>query len=104
MNFGTPEKRKLLKRHNRECDEVFEAWQAYEMLPCPPLPEAPHFPEDLHDMRCGAKTRKGTPCKQKAIYGNGRCKFHGGLSTGPRTAEGKARSARNWTKRTLPKR
>ena len=44
---------------------------------------------------CGAKTRAGTPCKQKAVYANGRCKFHGGLSTGPRTPEGKRRSALN---------
>ena len=37
---------------------------------------------------CGAKTRKGTPCKCLQVFRNGRCKFHGGLSTGPRTAEG----------------
>lgn len=44
---------------------------------------------------CGAKTRAGTPCKQKALYHSGRCKLHGGLSTGPSTPEGKARSALN---------
>jgi len=33
--------------------------------------------------RCGAKTRKGTPCQAQALA-NGRCKYHGGLSTGPR--------------------
>lgn len=42
-------------------------------------------------IKCGAKTRKGTPCQAKALT-NGRCRNHGGLSTGPRTAEGKARS------------
>jgi hypothetical protein len=42
---------------------------------------------------CGAKTRKGTPCKQLGIYKNGRCKLHGGLSTGPKTAEGKVKAA-----------
>ena len=31
---------------------------------------------------CGAKTRAGTPCKHKAME-NGRCKLHGGKSTGP---------------------
>jgi len=41
--------------------------------------------------RCGAKTRQGTPCKAQAMR-NGRCKNHGGLSTGPRTPEGKARA------------
>jgi hypothetical protein len=48
---------------------------------------------------CGAKTRKGTPCKNTRLYKNGRCKNHGGLSTGPRTAEGKARALANLTKR-----
>ena len=44
---------------------------------------------------CGARTRRGTPCKRKDLYSSGRCKLHGGLSTGPRTAAGKARSAAN---------
>jgi hypothetical protein len=37
--------------------------------------------------RCGAKTRKGTPCLSPAMK-NGRCRLHGGKSTGPRTSEG----------------
>lgn len=37
---------------------------------------------------CGAKTRKGTPCRCKSEPGKRRCKFHGGKSTGPRTPEG----------------
>lgn len=41
---------------------------------------------------CGAKTRKGTPCQCKRIYRGGRCKFHGGMSTGPRTREGQKRA------------
>lgn len=32
---------------------------------------------------CGAKTRAGTPCKNKAMP-NGRCRMHGGKSTGPK--------------------
>jgi hypothetical protein len=43
---------------------------------------------------CGAKTRKGTPCKCKALR-NGRCKLHGGMSTGPKTPAGKRQSAAN---------
>ncbi len=47
-------------------------------------------------LRCGARTKSGgTPCKLNGLYDNGRCRLHGGLSTGPRTAEGKARSASN---------
>ena len=46
--------------------------------------------------RCGAKTRKGTPCKSPAMK-NGRCRMHGGKSTGPKTLEGLERSRRaNW--------
>src|SRR5690349_19570306 len=37
--------------------------------------------------RCGAKTRRGTPCQCPAMP-NGRCRIHGGLSTGPKTEEG----------------
>ena len=43
--------------------------------------------------RCGAKTRRGTPCKAPAKQPVGRCKIHGAGSTGPRTAEGRARLA-----------
>jgi len=39
--------------------------------------------------RCGAQTRSGDCCRQPAMR-NGRCRMHGGLSTGPRTAEGRA--------------
>ncbi|NLP50398.1 HGGxSTG domain-containing protein [Bacillus sp. RO1] len=35
---------------------------------------------------CGAKTRKGSPC-QKAPLKNGRCRLHGGKSTGPKDKE-----------------
>ncbi|WP_082223960.1 helix-turn-helix domain-containing protein [Pseudorhodobacter wandonensis] len=42
---------------------------------------------------CGAKTRKGTPCRNKSESGKRRCKFHGGLSTGPKTQEGRDRIA-----------
>src|ERR1017187_9017507 len=46
--------------------------------------------------RCGAMTRNGAPCKGPALH-NGRCRMHGGTSTGPRTKRGLARSKRaNW--------
>lgn len=40
---------------------------------------------------CGAKTRKGTPCRARCVEGRERCRMHGGLSTGAKTAEGRAR-------------
>jgi len=43
--------------------------------------------------RCGARTREGHSCRQPAMK-NCRCRLHGGKSTGPRTAEGLARSRR----------
>jgi hypothetical protein len=45
---------------------------------------------------CGATTRRGTPCQCKAIEtkrGAWRCKLRGGKSTGPTSAEGRARIA-----------
>ena len=41
--------------------------------------------------RCGAKTRANCPCRGPAMK-NGRCRMHGGASTGP-SAEGRARIA-----------
>ncbi len=56
--------------------------------------------------RCGARTRKGCACRAPAMA-NGRCRMHGGRSTGPRTPEGKAaRTAAHTTHghRAAPKR
>lgn len=51
---------------------------------------------------CGAKTRKGAPCRMKSEPGKRRCKFHGGKSTGARTPEGIERireaQRRRWAK------
>ena len=47
--------------------------------------------------RCEARTRRGTPCQRPGNKINGRCKLHGGRSTGPRTAEGIAHLAASKT-------
>ena len=39
---------------------------------------------------CGARTRAGRTCRAKVVPGKRRCRMHGGLSTGAKTAEGKA--------------
>jgi hypothetical protein len=44
--------------------------------------------------RCGARTRRQTPCQAPAVRHRKRCRLHGGKSTGPRTPEGLARSRR----------
>ena len=48
--------------------------------------------------RCGAKTRRGTPCQCPGMRTNGRCRVHGGLSTGPKTPEGLERIRQSRTK------
>lgn len=52
---------------------------------------------------CGAIKKDGTPCKQLATYENGRCKWHGGLATGPKTEAGKAQSRINGCKGGRPR-
>ena len=43
--------------------------------------------------KCGASLGSdGAPCTKTALA-NGRCRNHGGLSSGPKTAEGRARIA-----------
>jgi len=46
-------------------------------------------------IECGAYARSTRlPCRAKALK-NGRCKLHGGLSTGPKTQKGKLKSLMN---------
>lgn len=41
---------------------------------------------------CGARKKTGERCRSKELHRGGKCKFHGGLSTGARTPEGKVRA------------
>jgi hypothetical protein len=53
----------------------------------------------VQNKRCGAHARStGQPCQAKALA-NGRCKNHGGMSTGPQTQEGKLAIAEATAKR-----
>ena len=50
----------------------------------------------LHRKPCGARRRRdGKPCRALREPGRKRCKWHGGLSTGPKSPEGKARALAN---------
>ncbi|SON50414.1 HGGxSTG domain-containing protein [Vibrio tapetis] len=51
---------------------------------------------------CGAKTRAGGRCKRRGSLKNGRCKLHGGQSTGAKTKEGKLALRANAIKRDIP--
>ncbi|MCZ6858959.1 MAG: HGGxSTG domain-containing protein, partial [Alphaproteobacteria bacterium] len=51
---------------------------------------------------CGARCRGGHQCRAPAVWDkerdrpvNGRCRMHGGLSTGPRTLDGRHRALAN---------
>ncbi|WP_346742430.1 HGGxSTG domain-containing protein [Govanella unica] len=63
-----------------------------------PTPQMSKIPRP----KCGARTRNGEPCKASVLWDNahnkprnGRCRLHGGLSTGPKTAAGKRRVRTN---------
>lgn len=46
--------------------------------------------------RCGAKRRSdGRPCKAMCAPGRPRCRWHGGLSTGPKTPDGRKKALLN---------
>ena len=47
---------------------------------------------------CNARTKSGRPCRALGLPGTGRCRWHGGLSTGPKTEAGKARCTENLAK------
>ncbi len=58
--------------------------------PMRPAPWQPGLAAAQSVKRCGARTRAHKPCRSAGMA-NGRCRMHGGSSTGPRTAEGIAR-------------
>ena len=70
-----------MKKNNNELHVKRQGWLKNENPPG----------DFLAAPRCGAKTRKGQSCCQPAMK-NGRCRLHGGKSTGPKTREGKERS------------
>ena len=101
VDLTDKQKRLLWRRHHQESTKAFDAWWAHTMarpssaFRQSSVPDLPRFPEILRGLTCGARTRSGTPCKLRSLCLNGRCNLHGGMSTGPTTAEGKARSALN---------
>ena len=61
--------------------------------------QAPQRPQKEERPHCGARTRAGGQCQARAVWlagaaapRNGRCRMHGGLSTGARTEGGQRRA------------
>ncbi|WP_404818089.1 HGGxSTG domain-containing protein [Quatrionicoccus australiensis] len=99
--MSTREQRLRLVEHYRQCDAIAEDWR-HRGFSYPP-PRFPRLAVDLAGLTCGAKTRAGTPCKQTALGVGGRCKWHGGCSTGPKTDAGKEQARINGRKGGRPK-
>jgi hypothetical protein len=88
----------LLKLQRQDMAECTERWRSFG--------EGPRAYQDIDGQihrlgwhspkrerpRCGARTRAGGSCKAPALPEKERCRMHGGLSTGPKTPEGKART------------
>lgn len=99
--------RQLWRDHFAHCARLAQAYHAASeayiasrgRTPEPRYPLYPPFPEECRGLTCGAKTRSGTPCKRVDLVGAGRCKLHGGMSTGPRTPDGVARARANLARR-----
>jgi hypothetical protein len=91
------DRRKLWRQWLDRSGAVHRAWAATGYRYPPPC-QVP-MPAELRGLKCGARTRAGTPCKRRDIYASGRCKLHGGLSTGPRTDAGKSAASANARKR-----
>jgi hypothetical protein len=89
--------------------EAWRNWNEYGWIACPRTEKTCGDPQCgmgpscqaigrldgdcTHRPICGARNRQNKPCGNKAVPGKRRCKFHGGMSTGPRTPEGRARIA-----------
>lgn len=101
--MGTPEQNAELKRFYVRLDAATAKNERLRASGFGYLARWPEYPPGLFGMACGAKTRAGTPCKQKAIFRNGRCKWHGGLATGPKTEAGKEQARINGRKGGRPK-
>lgn len=88
------EQRRRLRAWRRAYCRQAAEWRVVHGDTIPP-PIWPIIPVDLTGFLCGARTRAGTACKRPGMFPSGRCRLHGGRSTGPRTAAGKAKSAAN---------
>lgn len=83
----------LEKRAQRDAlrEAYFSVPPRFRPQPAPGRYEREPWLEHLQHIPCGATTRAGTPCKITVLQRNGRCKLHGGMSTGAKTKAGRKR-------------
>ena len=75
--------------------QLFRVWQAKAAEAEAASRYVPRFPKYLRGLACGALKKNGQRCGMTTLCANGRCKFHGGRSTGPTSPEGRARALEN---------
>jgi hypothetical protein len=93
--------RDALRRERKRVDAADVADDAeadQDIEPARVSPRAPRLARaDMNcyptDALCGARTRRGSACRRIVEPGARRCRLRGGMSTGPRTAEGRQRIA-----------
>lgn len=68
---------------------------AHDLRSVPALAASINVFAEMNKLSCGARTRAGQPCRRTDLAENGRCSFHGGASTGPKTPAGKDRARAN---------
>ncbi|MFS9769962.1 HGGxSTG domain-containing protein [Enterobacter chuandaensis] len=79
------------EHHDALREAYFSVPPRFRLQPAPGRYEREPWPEHLLGIPCGATTRAGTPCKMTVLYRGGRCKLHGGMSTGAKTKAGRKR-------------
>ena len=98
-------RRQILEAAREDDEARFEFFCDHGYAPPVIFPDYPEFPPECEGMTCGAKAKStGEPCKSTQIFQNGRCKFHGGPSTGPKSDEGKLSALGNLKQFTEPHR
>ena len=96
-------RRRIVEAIRDDEEARFEFFCDHGFAPPVRFPDYPEFPPECVDMQCGAKAKStGEPCKSEQLYRNGRCKFHGGRSTGPKSDEGKLSALGNLKQFTEP--
>ena len=100
---SVPEWLKTLRRMKEEQESTQTAPEKAASGIYQRKPAKPGRWETKPDWFCGAKNRAGLPCRMLAIHDNGRCKWHGGCATGPKTEAGKEQARINGRKGGRPR-